>query len=339
MAFASSIHTPMAVVRCLSSSSSSSHPRPNYLILPRHPPSRSVLTLARRRTSSSSSSSSSKKNKKSVPRNDDDRKDDGIDVDAFEALFNQLEEDLKNDGISFDDGDEELSEEDLARLEQELAEALGDDDIGLSDSDADVTETESDNVDEEDDDDEEEERPVTLKRWQLRRLASALKAGRRKTSIKSLAAELCLDRAVVLELLRDPPPNLLMMSAALPDKPAPKIEPVPTISVSVPETESMETVHEETSVDAAAPRTKEKVPIHVMQHTWSAQKRLKKAQVDTLERVYRRTKRPTNTMIESIVHVTNLPRKRVVKWFEDKRTEDGVPEHRNPYQRSVPENV
>jgi hypothetical protein len=44
-------------------------------------------------------------------------------------------------------------------------------------------------------------------------------------------------------------------------------------------------------------------------------------------------------MISSIVHVTNLPRKRVVKWFEDKRAEDGVAEHRNPFQRSVPETV
>ncbi|XP_042497345.1 uncharacterized protein LOC122076119 isoform X2 [Macadamia integrifolia] len=41
-----------------------------------------------------------------------------------------------------------------------------------------------------------------------------------------------------------------------------------------------------------------------------------------------------NTMISSIVHVTNLPRKRVLKWFEDKRTEEGVPDHHLPYQRS-----
>lgn len=42
-----------------------------------------------------------------------------------------------------------------------------------------------------------------------------------------------------------------------------------------------------------------------------------------------------NAMISSIVQVTNLPRKRVVKWFEDKRNEDGIPDHRVPYQRSV----
>jgi hypothetical protein len=105
--------------------------------------------------------------------------------------------------------------------------------------------------------------------------------------IKTLAAELCLDRAIVLEMLRDPPPNLLMMSAALPDVPA------PTVSVSVPETKPVESNHSETSVDAAEPRTKVQEPVHVMQHRWSALKRLKKVHVETLERVYRRTKRPT----------------------------------------------
>ncbi|CAK9167799.1 unnamed protein product, partial [Ilex paraguariensis] len=46
-----------------------------------------------------------------------------------------------------------------------------------------------------------------------------------------------------------------------------------------------------------------------------------------------------NAMISSIVHVTNLPRKRVVKWFEDKRAEAGVPDHRPPYEQSNSETV
>lgn len=112
-------------------------------------------------------------------------KEDDIDEDAFEALFSQLEEDLKNEDPTLDDGDDEISEEDLAMLVQELAEALGDDDIPMSDSSAD--DTESGNIAEEDEDkeeEEEEERPVKLRNWQLRRLASALKAGRRKTSVR-----------------------------------------------------------------------------------------------------------------------------------------------------------
>lgn len=103
--------------------------------------------------------------------------------------------------------------------------------------------------------------------------------------IKNLAAELCLDRAVVLEILRDPPPSLLMMSAALPDEPTPR--------VSVPEVKPEETVMEETIVDAVELESKVKEPVHARQHRWFAQKRLKKVQVETLELVYRRSKRPT----------------------------------------------
>lgn len=119
---------------------------------------------------------------KSLPRNDAKGEDD-LDEDAFEALFSQLEEDLKNDDPSLDDGDEEISEEDLARLEQELAEALGDVDMGMLNSAADDTESDNDAEENDDDEEEEEERPVKLRNWQLRRLASALRAGRRKTSV------------------------------------------------------------------------------------------------------------------------------------------------------------
>lgn len=46
-----------------------------------------------------------------------------------------------------------------------------------------------------------------------------------------------------------------------------------------------------------------------------------------------------NAMVVSIVNVTNLPRKKVVKWFEDKRSEDGVPDNRLPYERSASRTV
>ncbi|XP_026441698.1 protein OVEREXPRESSOR OF CATIONIC PEROXIDASE 3-like [Papaver somniferum] len=279
---------------------------------------------------------------------------DDINEDAIEALFNQLEEDLKSDA-SFADGDDDLTEEDLARLEKELKEAFGEDadlfemlqlseeNIQNSDDAEDGEEDEEDEEEEEidDDDEEEEESPVQLKNWQLRRLATALKIGRRKISIQTLAAELCLDRDVVLELLREPPPNLFMLSAALPDIVGPKpieIEGKP-IEVS---TETIVDVPEpsvEASDGVLEPDPKVKVPVHAMESRWSAQKRLKKVQTETLERVYLRSKRPTNALISSIVHVTNLPKKRVVKWFEDKRAEDGIAEDRLPYQRSKSETV
>ncbi|XP_031407490.1 protein OVEREXPRESSOR OF CATIONIC PEROXIDASE 3 isoform X1 [Punica granatum] len=280
-----------------------------------------------------------KAKKKQIIHESPDGEDEDLDDDAFESLFKQLEEDLKNDeNLSFDDDDLEISEEDFTRLESELKEALGvDDDIEIfgetKDSeqgeDDDDTADQVDDKDDDDDDDEDGETPVELKRWQLRRLASALKAGRRKTSIKTLASELGLDRSIVLELLRDPPPDLLMMSATLPN------EPEQTQLVSEPR--AVEVVPNEATKDDAEPETKVKAPLHVMHQRWSAQKRLKKVQVQTLENVYRRTKRPTNAIVSSIVQVTSLPRKRIVKWFEDKRAEDGVPDKRTPYQRPVTE--
>ncbi|KAK9101954.1 hypothetical protein Sjap_019208 [Stephania japonica] len=215
--------------------------------------------------------------------------EDGIDEDALEAFFSQLEKDLNID-LSDDGCDEELSEEDL---------------LGLGKND---------------------ERPIQLKNWQLRRLASALKIGRRKTSIKSLAAELCLDRTLVLKLLRDPPPNLLLLSAALPDK-------VKPANLEL-ETEIVEPSPPKAMASTVEPEPEVSEPVHVMQKRWSMQKRLKKVQVETLERVYKRSKRPTNAMISSIVHVTNLPKKRIVQWFEEKRAEEGVPDNRRPYHRS-----
>ncbi|CAH2073080.1 unnamed protein product, partial [Thlaspi arvense] len=309
---------------------------PCVLSIPILRPSRSVLVSARgknRKGFVSSSSSSPKRNKKKGFAGDDNGGGEE-EEDPFEALFNLLEEDLNNDKSSIDD--EEISEEDLDALAAELAEALGggDDVDGIDlfgSATGDVVEDEDDDDDVEDDDSEEDERPTKLKNWQLRRLAYALKAGRRKTSIKNLAAELCLDRAYVLELLRDPPPKLLMLSATLPDEKPP---------VAAPENSSPDPVPVESSSaeDGVAVEPEEKVKeeaVHVMQQRWSAQKRVKKAHIETLEKVYRRSKRPTNAVVNSIVQVTNLPRKRVLKWFEDKRAEDGVPEKRAPYQAPV----
>lgn len=278
--------------------------------------------------SSSPSAVASKKTRKKKKIVDEE-----IDEDAFEALFTQLEEDLKNDELFGDgDGGDDMSDEELAKLEKELAEALEDDELfgtlesSSREEDGDFADDEGGYEVEDDNEDEEQDTPVKLKNWQLRRLAYALKDGRRKTRIKNLAADLFLDRAVVLKLLRDPPPNLVMLSATLPDKPVSTIlEPV----------EKVETVLLETKTQTVKPEVKVNIPVHVKQRDWYAKKRLKKVQVRTLEQIYARTKRPTNAMISSIVHVLNLPWKIVVKWFEDRRAEDGVPERRLPYQGSV----
>ncbi|KAK2446049.1 protein OVEREXPRESSOR OF CATIONIC PEROXIDASE [Trifolium repens] len=250
--------------------------------------------------------------------------------DAFELLFKQLEEDLKNDDSSKDDDDDDITEEEMALFERELEGLLGEFEAELSNSDS--SETEEDDNDAEKSSSDGNESSLKLRTWQLNRLARALKTGRRKISIKTLAADLCLDRHLVLNLLRNPPPNLLMLSLSIPDEPTP--------SGIVPENTPGETLYKETSSDNAyheESESKSNLPIHTMQQNWSSRKRLKKTQLDTLERVYMRSKRPTNAMISNIVHVTNIPRKTVIKWFEEKRAEEGVPERRLPYQHSAHE--
>ncbi|PAN23441.1 hypothetical protein PAHAL_4G091300 [Panicum hallii] len=252
----------------------------------------------------------------------DDDDEDG----ALEALFKQLEEDLENDDLSVDDDEDEISEEDMARFEKELAEAI-EEVGGVDESAGDSLLSSADYGNDEQIDGS--QRPE-LKTWQLRRLARALKIGRRKTSIKNLAGELGLDRALVIELLRNPPPKLLLMSDSLPDEAPSKPE------VKEQEPPNSATVDE---VDTSEIEPQVDLPVHVMSAEWSARKRLKKVQLETLERVYLRSKRPTNTMISSIVQVTNLPRKTIVKWFEDRREQDGVPDHRVAFKRSLSETV
>lgn len=76
-----------------------------------------------------------------------------------------------------------------------------------------------------------------------------------------------------------------MMSLTIPDE--------PTTTVVSLETKPSEILLQEISIDQTESEPKANVPIHTLQRNWDAQKRLKKAHVDTLERVYRRSKRPT----------------------------------------------
>jgi hypothetical protein len=114
--------------------------------------------------------------------------------------------------------------------------------------------------------------------------------------IKNLAGELGLDRALVIELLRNPPPKLLLMSDSLPDEAPSKPE------VKEQEPPNSATVDE---VDTSEIEPQVDLPVHVMSAEWSARKRLKKVQLETLERVYLRSKRPTVTRISISIMIMN----------------------------------
>jgi hypothetical protein len=111
------------------------------------------------------------------------------------------------------------------------------------------------------------------------------------SQIKNLAGELGLDRSLVIEMLRNPPPRLLFISDSLPDETPlkPEVEEIEPSSSAI--------VDETGASHATEVNPEMELPIHVRNAEWSARKRLKKVQLETLERVYLRSKRPTVTNV------------------------------------------
>eukprot|EP00252_Welwitschia_mirabilis_P007433 TRINITY_DN1878_c0_g1_i1.p1 TRINITY_DN1878_c0_g1~~TRINITY_DN1878_c0_g1_i1.p1 ORF type:complete len:290 (-),score=75.11 TRINITY_DN1878_c0_g1_i1:308-1177(-) len=218
--------------------------------------------------------------------------EDDVGDDALEALFSQLETDLARDALPDEESDK-ITGKKGAKLEEEF--------------DRLVTE------------EEEIEHCVTnLEDWQLQKLAHALEVGRRKVSIKKISTELGLERRQVLRLLQSPPPQLLMV--------------VPSQSSAI-STESVCNMNGENekptrSNDKSSNRISGgpgKVAADsglVYQSLHNTRKRIKKANLATLEKVYERTHYPNDSMVDSIVHLTNMPRKSVVKWFIERRLQE-----------------
>lgn len=259
---------------------------------------------------------------------------------AMEDLFAQLEMDLES-SVADSGDDEEFTEEELALMAKELQDAFDEAGLefeGLDDeesgpktvdmfmkdgmySDDSVVhnrgEQEEEDEDEEgveDEDEEDEERMVPLEKWQLRKLAAAAEKGRRNVNVKILSAELGMDRADVLSFLRNPPPELLLMSDELENEVAEA-------------SERAEAKVEKAPKVAAASRKQPAPPLNPSggpqsPRSWHGSKRLKKEHIATFERVYRNSTRPSNAMIENLVNLTHVPRKKILQWFDDKRAEN-----------------
>ncbi|KAI5060301.1 hypothetical protein GOP47_0024721 [Adiantum capillus-veneris] len=184
----------------------------------------------------------------------------------------------------------------------------------------------ADDADEDSSDDEfEEPRIVNLQKWQLRKLAAAVELGRRKVNIKSLAAELKLDRHDLIYFLKNPPPELLMAVSALEENADEDNESVPDqadVGADIEKTDVSVTVSVNDDQDMNKPTETQK-PTYGPRD-WYKGKRIKKTNLLTLERVYQRSRRPTNSMIESLVQATHLPRSRILEWFEEQRARSGA---------------
>ncbi|KAL2653325.1 hypothetical protein R1flu_021453 [Riccia fluitans] len=235
---------------------------------------------------------------------------------ALEALFAQLEKDLEDESMSDDDDDnEDFTEEEVMALEDELEAAL----LGIeykpriTTTAGHLTEEDSElQIDEEEE--EEEQRVVSLEKWQLKKLASAAEIGRRHVNVKALASELGMDRADVLAWLKNPPPELVMLGASmeLGDESEDSDEGDADVGAA-----SLRTSSKDSGLSTKQnPGRQELAPV-----TWHNQKRLRKEHVATFERVFRRTRRPTNAMIQNLVELTHVPRKRIVEWFDQRRQE------------------
>lgn len=129
--------------------------------------------------------------------------------DAFELLFKQLEEDLKRGGdLSDDDDEDEITEEEMALLERELEDALGDFDAELLNSDLKDSETDSDpeNDDDDDDDDDGDGRSTELRDWRLKKMARALREdiADLENALGGLDADLLNSNVIDVETGSDP---------------------------------------------------------------------------------------------------------------------------------------
>eukprot|EP00250_Pteridium_aquilinum_P004328 c14546_g1_i1 orf=101-1285(+) len=241
------------------------------------------------------------------------------------GVANELDDMLRahNKDIIKDNDDDDSSTDDEDGINAEKGNE-NDDDDGVEDDDEGI------DYDDEDfsDDDSEEPRKVTLQRWQLRKLAAAAALGRRKVHIKSLAADLQLDRDDVLYFLKTPPPELLMVASEMEEEDRGEDEDDEPVSNE----EEIMADDEETDMNQSI-STNDGLDLEEVEEVqkqtygprdWMKGKRLKKVNKATLERVYKRSKWPSNAMVENLVKATNLPRVRILEWFEEERAKSGV---------------
>ncbi|XP_024540144.1 protein OVEREXPRESSOR OF CATIONIC PEROXIDASE 3-like [Selaginella moellendorffii] len=292
---------------------------------------------------------------------EDDDFDDEEDEAGLEALFAQLEKDLEAERAGKKVEVETITEEQMVALEQELmggGGSRGAKKNAKKKKNKDREEEEKDvSRDEREDEEEEEEqeqeisgggsglakfieeaqrlesemvakRVVKLEKWQLRKLRDALDVEKSQLKVKALAGETGLDRRDVLTFLRDPPPELIELIDSISDKESDEEEDKPEDQTGTQEQDSEAGKEENDS-----PRVERIGLPGDTQGTgpkaWYGKKRIRKEHLETFEKVFQRTKRPTGALIQNIVELTHVPRKRVLDWFENRRQEHAARKEEN----------
>lgn len=187
-------------------------------------------------------------------------------------------------------------------------------------------------------------RTLRLDQWQVKKLVKALQQGRRHVNVKALAAELHMDRRDVLSWLRRPPPDALKLAQASPPPQSGSGTPYPLegktsqqqllgsdSAISMPQQKWLDTGaargtagavggYEEGLGKAAAASAADVALSGEQRERWQkGGKRIGQEHLATLEAVFQRSQYPTGTMIASLVSLTNLPRRRILQWFEERR--------------------
>lgn len=117
--------------------------------------------------------------------------------------------------------------------------------------------------------------------------------------VKALAADLGMDRADVLSFLRNPPPELLLMSASLDEESAER-----TASSKLAEASGRMKPSKVVTPEKREPELKPATAGGPQgPKSWHSNKRLRKEHIATFERVYRQSQRPSVSFILSKVYV------------------------------------
>ncbi|XP_024531463.1 uncharacterized protein LOC9656249 [Selaginella moellendorffii] len=131
-----------------------------------------------------------------------------------------------------------------------------------------------------------------------------------------------------LTFLRDPPPELIELIDSISDKESDEEEDKPEDQTGTQEQDSEAGKEENDS-----PRVERIGLPGDTQGTgpkaWYGKKRIRKEHLETFEKVFQRTKRPTGALIQNIVELTHVPRKRVLDWFENRRQEHAARKEEN----------
>lgn len=156
-----------------------------------------------------------------------------------------------------------------------------------------------------------------LEPWQVEKLEKAYKAGRRKVKLNTLAKEIKLDRKDVLKWMKNFSQRSESIQQSILNARAAAMSAAQERKAFLMSQKHVKVVEEDVTDmwKTANMSTRERVQFLV-------NKPLSRQEEDTLQRVYRQSKFPSEDMLRSLFDLHQIRRARAVQWFKDKREEE-----------------